>query len=117
MRGLLRIPETHSGLLCRLSGTSRCVRRVAFFFVVMGHVIVRRLTSVFDALVATNMDHERARAHKQMRLPTIRIVRAGTFPEYRRWKGESAHGQIRVPLALVHPDVQAWISERVIREL
>ena len=75
---------------------------------------------LFDALVATNVDHERARAHGQMRLLTIRIVRAGTFAEYRRWKGESvnvAAGQIKVPLALVHPDVQAWILERVVREL
>ena len=101
----------------------------------MGRAIVRRLTStilttgpdahraperLFDALVATNVDHERARAHGQMRLPTIRIVRAGTFAEYRRWKGESvnvAAGQIKVPLVLVHPDVQAWILERVVQEL
>ena len=69
---------------------------------------------LFDALVATNVEHA------QMRLPTVRVVRAGTFAEFRRWKGESvnvASGQIKVPLALVHPAAQAWISERVVREL
>ncbi|KAI9568804.1 GH3 auxin-responsive promoter [Boletus coccyginus] len=81
------------------------------------HLAPERL---FDALVATNVDHARAREHGQMRLPTIRVVGPGTFADYRRWKGESVNvvsGQIKVPLALVQPAAQAWILERVVREL
>ena len=93
----------------------------------MGRAIVCRLgpdahrapERLFDALVATNATTS-VRARTEMRLPTIRIVRAGTFAEYRRWKGERvnvAAGQIKLPLVLVHPDVQAWILGRVVREL
>ncbi|KAI9568798.1 GH3 auxin-responsive promoter [Boletus coccyginus] len=81
------------------------------------HLTPERL---FDALVATNVDHARAREHGQMRLPTIRVVGPGTFADYRRWKGESVNvvsGQIKVPLALVQPAAQAWMLEKVVREL
>ena len=56
----------------------------------------------------------------QIRIPTIWIVKAGTFAEYRQWKGENANiasGQIKVPLIVLDPTVQEWILERVIQEL
>ncbi|KAG9312151.1 hypothetical protein JVU11DRAFT_7440 [Chiua virens] len=55
-----------------------------------------------------------------MGLPTIRVVKPGTFAEYRHWKGETANvasGQIKVPSVLIQPKAQAWILERVAEEL
>ncbi|KAG9312153.1 GH3 auxin-responsive promoter [Chiua virens] len=75
---------------------------------------------LFEALVATNVEHRRAHQTGQMGLPTIRIVKAGTFSEYRRWKGESANvasGQIKVPVVLLQPSAQAWVLEKVIQEI
>jgi len=75
---------------------------------------------LFDALVATNTEHKRGFEQGKIHLPTIRIVKGGTFAEYRHWKGESsniASGQIKVPAVLLNPTVQEWIVERVIQEL
>ena len=75
---------------------------------------------LFDALAATNVEHRHALENGQIRLPTIRIVKAGTFAEYRQWKGENANiasGQIKVPLVLINPTAQEWILERVVQEL
>ncbi|KAI9571597.1 GH3 auxin-responsive promoter-domain-containing protein [Boletus coccyginus] len=75
---------------------------------------------LFDALVATNIEHKRGLEQGKIHLPTIRIVKAGTFAEYRHWKGESsniASGQIKLPAVLLHPTAQEWILERVVQEL
>ena len=75
---------------------------------------------LFDALVATNTEHKRGLEQGKIHLPTIRIVKGGTFAEYRHWKGESsniASGQIKVPAVLLNPTVQEWILERVVQEL
>ena len=75
---------------------------------------------LFDALVVTNIEHKRGLEQGKINLPTIRIVKAGTFREYRHWKGEHsniASGQIKVPAVLLTPTVQEWILERVVQEL
>ena len=76
--------------------------------------------TLFDALVATNSEHQRALELGKIRIPTIRIVKAGTFAEYRQWKGENANlppVQIKVPLIAFDPTMHEWILERVIQEL
>ncbi|KAF8141160.1 GH3 auxin-responsive promoter [Boletus edulis] len=81
------------------------------------HLAPQRL---FDALVATNVKLKHLQAHGKMRLPTIRIVEAGTFAAYRRLKTERARvpsGQIKVPLVLLQPEMEAWILERVVEAL
>ncbi|KAG9312134.1 GH3 auxin-responsive promoter [Chiua virens] len=95
------------------------------FFVELAQPLVRPdpqkvSQCLFEALVATNIEHRRAHQNGQMGLPTIRIVKAGTFAEYRWWKGESANiasGQIKVPVVLLQPSAQAWILERVTQEM
>jgi len=75
---------------------------------------------LFDALVATNIEHKRGLEQGKIHLPTIQIVKAGTFAEYRHWKGENSNivsGQIKVPTVLLNPTVQGWILERVVQEL
>ncbi|KAG6375687.1 GH3 auxin-responsive promoter [Boletus reticuloceps] len=81
------------------------------------HVAPQKL---LDALAANNSELQPALELGKMRLPTVRIVKAGTFAEYRQWKGERvnvASGQIKVPLVLLDPVAREWISERVVQEL
>ncbi|KAI6028016.1 GH3 auxin-responsive promoter [Pisolithus microcarpus] len=76
--------------------------------------------NAFEALVATNEEHQRAFDTGRLRLPTIRIVRRGTFAEYRLWRAESMKagiGQIKAPVAMSNEDQQEWITERVVMEL
>ena len=52
------------------------------------------------------------------RPPTIRIVKPGTFMEYRQWKSESKGlSQAKVPAVMSDPNALEWIAERVVREL
>ncbi|KAI6013498.1 GH3 auxin-responsive promoter [Pisolithus microcarpus] len=74
----------------------------------------------FEALARANEEHQRAFDAGRLRLPTIRIVKPGTFAEYRLWRGESMNAgvcQIKVPGVMLNEDQQEWIAERVIAEL
>ena len=74
---------------------------------------------VFEALVTTNDKHQTAFESGQLRLPTVRIVRHGTFAYYRRWRGERMNvsaGQMKVPIVMTDPDSLEWLMEQVVRE-
>ncbi|KAI5987562.1 GH3 auxin-responsive promoter [Pisolithus albus] len=74
----------------------------------------------FAALAATSEEHQIAFDADELGLPTIRIVKPGTFTEYRRWRGESMKfgvGQIKVPVVLSDCSAQKWMEERVMMEL
>ncbi|KAI6038427.1 GH3 auxin-responsive promoter-domain-containing protein [Pisolithus marmoratus] len=74
----------------------------------------------FAALVATSDEHQIAFDTDELGLPTIRIVKPGTFADYRRWRGESMNvgvGQIKLPAVLSDPKAQEWMAERVMMEL
>ena len=52
--------------------------------------------------------------------PTIRLLKPGTFKEYRHWKAETSGinaGQIKVPAMLTDPVTLEWLAERVIIEV
>ncbi|KIJ19631.1 hypothetical protein PAXINDRAFT_166730 [Paxillus involutus ATCC 200175] len=75
---------------------------------------------LFDALVATNINHQYGLDNNRISLPTIRIVTPGTFTEYRQRKGEKLNvgvGQIKVPVVLSDSSFKEWIEEKVIQEL
>ncbi|KAH0828161.1 GH3 auxin-responsive promoter [Lanmaoa asiatica] len=75
---------------------------------------------LFDALATTNIDHQPALGLGRVSLPTIRIVKAGTFAEYRKFRAETGNmplGQIKMPLVLVDQAVQEWILGKVVQEL
>ncbi|KIJ59264.1 hypothetical protein HYDPIDRAFT_100975 [Hydnomerulius pinastri MD-312] len=81
------------------------------------HLAPQRL---FDALVATNIEHQVALEKGQTRLLTIRVVEPGTFMDFRRWRGETMNigsGQIKVPVVLTDAATQEWMLGRVIQEL
>ena len=74
----------------------------------------------FEALLSTNDNHQLAFDTGRLRMPTIRIVKPGTFADYRRWRGEKLNtgvGQIKVPVVMVDPNSIEWVTERVVREL
>ncbi|KAF8836527.1 hypothetical protein BDN67DRAFT_1014640 [Paxillus ammoniavirescens] len=75
---------------------------------------------LFEALDATNIAHQRALDNGRIRLPTIRIVKPGTFMEYRQRKGKRLNfgaGQIKVPVVLSESASKEWLEERVVQEL
>ncbi|KAI9458737.1 GH3 auxin-responsive promoter [Boletus coccyginus] len=81
------------------------------------HIAAQRL---FDALGAANHEYKYAMQIGETRLPTIRVVKPGTFMEYRRWRaGKMKIGlvQVKVPVVLLHPESREWILERVAQEL
>ncbi|KAI6115647.1 GH3 auxin-responsive promoter [Pisolithus croceorrhizus] len=96
---------------------------VGFFLEIIGDIgpdATEARQKAFEALVGANEDHQRAFDAGQLRLPTIRIVKPGTFAEYRLWRGESMNvgvGQIKVPVVMLNEEQQEWIAERVVTEL
>ncbi|KAI5990143.1 GH3 auxin-responsive promoter [Pisolithus albus] len=96
---------------------------VGFFIEIIGDIgpgATAARQKAFEALVRANEEHQRAFDAGQIRLPTIRVVKPGTFAEYRLWRCESTNagvGQIKVPIVLSKEDQQEWIVERVIAEL
>ncbi|KAI6119507.1 GH3 auxin-responsive promoter [Pisolithus thermaeus] len=96
---------------------------VGFFLEIIGDIgpgATAARQKAFEALVRANEDHQRAFGAGLIRLPTIRIVKPGTFAEYRLWRGESMDagvGQIKVPIVMLNEEQQEWIAERVIVEL
>ncbi|KAF8836521.1 hypothetical protein BDN67DRAFT_1014635 [Paxillus ammoniavirescens] len=75
---------------------------------------------LFDALVGINHKHQDVLDQGHTRLPTIRMVKPGTFTEYRRRRGEEVRvgaGQTKVPVVLLESAVQEWIKESVVQEL
>ena len=56
---------------------------------------------------------------QRMKPPTIRILKAGTFTEYRRWKIEtnkSGPGQVKIPVVMWDETAREWVFKRVERE-
>lgn len=96
---------------------------VGFFLEIVGDIgpsanLARQ--NAFDALAATNDEHQCAFDTGRLRLPTIRIVKPGTFAEYRLWRSESMKagiGQIKVPVVMSNQDQQEWIVKKVVMEL
>ena len=76
---------------------------------------------VLDELSRSNKHIARALARDLFRQPTIRIVRSGTFSDFRQLKldeGASNNlGQIKVPVVLLKDEYIAWFLDRVVQEL
>jgi hypothetical protein len=52
--------------------------------------------------------------------PTIRILKSGTFKDYRQWKSYTrgiSPGQMKVPTMLTDPVTIDWLAERVVLEV
>ena len=75
---------------------------------------------MLDELSRSNKNIAWALAHDLFRKPTIRLVRSGTFSDFRQLKldeGSNNLGQIKVPVVLLKDEYIAWFLDRVVQEL
>jgi len=76
--------------------------------------------SVLDELLRSNKNIAWTLAHELFRKPTIRLVRPGTFSDFRQLKLEEGNnnlGQVKVPVVLPKAEYVTWFSNRVVEEL
>ncbi|KAG0700450.1 GH3 auxin-responsive promoter [Suillus ampliporus] len=81
------------------------------------HLAKQRL---LDVLSGVNENIRRAYDAGAFGMPTIRIVKPGTFTQYRKWKGEAAvigTCQVKVPVVMSDSTAQEWIMNRVELEI
>ncbi|KAJ8588010.1 hypothetical protein M405DRAFT_874477 [Rhizopogon salebrosus TDB-379] len=81
------------------------------------HLAKQRL---LDALSSANENFRNAYEAGWFGMPTIRVVKPGTFLEYRRWRGETTTigtCQVKVPAVMSNITAQEWIMNRVELEL
>ena len=75
---------------------------------------------MLDELSRLNIHIARALTRDLFRQPTFRIVRSGTFSDFRQLKfdeGSNNLGQIKVPVVLLKDEYIAWFLDRVVQEL
>ncbi|KAG0700098.1 hypothetical protein DFH29DRAFT_646609 [Suillus ampliporus] len=73
-----------------------------------------------DALSRMNEQVSCDYARGAIGMPTIRVVKPGTFTKYRKWRGEAAKigtCQMKVPVVMGDTIAQAWIMNRVELEI
>ncbi|KAI6151241.1 GH3 auxin-responsive promoter [Pisolithus tinctorius] len=96
---------------------------VGFFISVKGDIGPNAKSArqkAFAAFVETSDEHQIAFDTDEFGLPTIRVVKPGTFADYRRWRGESLNlsvVQSKLPSVLSDSRAQEWMTERVMLEL
>lgn len=76
--------------------------------------------ALLDNLCACNENFNLTIGWGRLLPPTIRIVKPGTFREYRQLKIETSKvgsGQVKVPVVTWDENTKKWLMERVIQEL
>jgi len=74
---------------------------------------------VYDVLSEHNDNYRTESLYSKIGKPVVRILRRGTFGEYREWKVRKdniAAGQIKVPAVVYHPEILQFLDERVVQE-
>jgi hypothetical protein len=81
------------------------------------------LTHLYTLLAAGNEAYARFINTQFVGPPTMRLLRPGTFREYRQWKigriggGGSVMGQVKVPAVVLDSETVDWLEERVSGEV
>ncbi|KAH7909002.1 GH3 auxin-responsive promoter, partial [Hygrophoropsis aurantiaca] len=78
------------------------------------------LHQVRDELRRINENVDLRLSDKTIGEPTIRILKPGSFSEYRQWRvgiARTAAGQTKVPVFVTDEATKEWLKERVIHEL
>jgi len=78
------------------------------------------LNEVRDELRRINDNVDVCLSSKTIGEPTIRILKPGTFSEYRQWRlgiAKTAPGQTKVPVFVTDEATKEWLEERVVHEL
>jgi hypothetical protein len=76
--------------------------------------------AIVNAKLQTDMGYAKYFGENIIGDPTIRILKPGTFKEYRHWKAETSginSGQIKVPTMLTDPVTCGWLVKRVVLEV
>lgn len=74
---------------------------------------------IFEDLMENN-EYHMAFWQGRARKPTVRLVKKGTFTEYRRQKCENTNvsmAQVKVPIVLSDPSFREWLLQKVTMEL
>ena len=75
---------------------------------------------MLDELLRSNKNLAWTFENELLRKPTIRLVRPGTFSDFRQLKldeGSNNLGQVKVPVVLPKAEYVTWFSNRVVDEL
>ncbi|KAF8546918.1 hypothetical protein OG21DRAFT_1425882 [Imleria badia] len=75
---------------------------------------------VLDELIRSNGNIAWALERDMFRKPTVRLVRSGTFSDFRQLKldeGSNNLGQVKVPVVLPKAAYVTWFSNQVVQEL
>ena len=75
---------------------------------------------ILDALSRTNENVPYALERGLLGKPSIRVVKRGTFSEFRQLKfdeGARNPGQVKVPVVLPKVEYVTWFSNQVVKEL
>ncbi|KAH7904365.1 GH3 auxin-responsive promoter [Hygrophoropsis aurantiaca] len=78
------------------------------------------LHEIHDELRRINYNVNVNFSNKVIGEPTIRILKPGTFREYRQWRlgiARTAAGQTKVPVFVMDEATKEWLKERVMHEL
>ena len=81
------------------------------------------LTHLHSHLAAVNEAYSRFFETRFVGRPTMRVLRPGTFHEYREWKigriggGGLGMGQVKVPAVVLDAETVDWLEERVSKEV
>ena len=76
--------------------------------------------TVLEAFSAMHSDHQDLIDIGMLRPPTIRVVKPGTFMEYRRWRVDvkgTGVNQAKIPAVMWNPEALEWLQDKVVREL
>ncbi|KIM52482.1 hypothetical protein SCLCIDRAFT_1223676 [Scleroderma citrinum Foug A] len=97
---------------------------VGFFFEVIEDAVGSNVQLIkqktLEAFSGMHVDYQEMVDVNLMRQPIIRIVKPGTFMEYRRWRVDSAGvgiNQVKVPVVMLDSKAINWMMERVVMEL
>ncbi|KAI6021207.1 GH3 auxin-responsive promoter [Pisolithus marmoratus] len=107
---------------CAAADYRKTVPRYAFFVELQGDISTSASSAVAQiqaALFEQNDNYRREALAGKIGTPVIRVVRQGTFGEYREWKVRKdniAAGQIKVPTVVFNHEVLEFLEERVIEE-
>ncbi|OAX41737.1 hypothetical protein K503DRAFT_797730 [Rhizopogon vinicolor AM-OR11-026] len=97
--------------------TLQGVSLTASFVGTSPHLAKQRL---LDALSSANDNFRNGYDAGWFGMPTIRVVKPGTFLEYRKWRGQTAAigtCQVKVPVVMSDTTAQGWIKNRVELEI
>ncbi|KIK16059.1 hypothetical protein PISMIDRAFT_16073 [Pisolithus microcarpus 441] len=97
------------------------VGRYAFMVELQGNLEAKAATapsSLHASLYNLNENHLRDSLSGKIDVPAVRVLRPGTFGEFREWKtrtsGGAVVGRVKVPVVVWDEGCRVWLEGRVI---